>query len=73
MDAEDPLADNCCNRKLIECITYGFPLSETNSSFTLIIKAIEFIEFTRLMIAAEHEEVVGVFDLIGHHQTDAFE
>lgn len=25
------------------------------------------------MIAAEHEEVVGVFDLIGHHQTDAFE
>ena len=65
MNTEDPLTDDCCDREVIECIRYDFPCSQSESSFTLIEKSIEFIELAGLMIASEQKKSLWMFDFIG--------
>ena len=39
---------------------------------TLVIKSIEFVDLSRLVIASQQKEVFGIFDFIGKQKNDRF-
>lgn len=80
MHAENPIVDQCCNRKAIEDINERLPKFDRVSTFTCISHHITFVkepiklgDFLALMVAPQHEEVFRVFNFIASQEAESFD
>jgi hypothetical protein len=62
---EDLLINDCCNRQAVEAISERLPQLDIVPSLALIVEAIDTVDGGAFVIAAQDEEVFGIFDLVG--------
>jgi hypothetical protein len=67
---ENLLIDDCRNRKAVETVRERLPKLNIVPSLTLIVEAVDAVDGRAFVVAAQDEEVFGVFDLVGKEQTD---
>lgn len=73
MHAEDLLVDDGGNWEGVECLGEGFPHFDVVSALALVIKPINPIDTSALMISPQQEEILRVFNLIRQHKADRFQ
>lgn len=61
---EDLFIDNRSNRKTVEAICEGLPQLDVVSSLALVVEAVDTVDGGALVVTAEDEEVLWVFDLV---------
>ena len=64
MHTENLFVDNGRNGQTVETIREGFPQFDVVASFAFVVKAIYSVNARAFVIAAQNEEVFGVFNLI---------
>jgi hypothetical protein len=67
---EDLLIDDRCNGQAVEAVGEGLPKLDVVSSLALIVEPIDTVDGRAFVVAAEDEEVFGVFDLVCEEQAD---
>jgi hypothetical protein len=70
---EDLLIDNGGNWKTVEAVGEGLPQLDVISSLALIVETVDTVDRGALVVAAQNEEVLGVFDLVCQQETDGLE
>ena len=70
MHGENLLVDDCCNGQAVEAIGKGLPELDVVPSLALVIEAVDSVDRSALMVAAQDEEVFGVFYLVGQEEAD---
>ena len=70
MHGEDLLVDYGSNGKAIEAVCKCLPKFDIVSAFALVIKAVDAVYASTLMVSPQDEEVLRVFDLVGQQQAD---
>ena len=63
MHAENLLVDNSRDRKAVEAVGEGFPELDVVPALALVVKAVDAINGHTLVISAQDEEILGIFDL----------
>ena len=72
MDAENLVVDDGSHGEAVEALNKLLPQLQAVSSFALIVKAINPIDGTTLMVSSKEKEVFRVLDLVSHHETYNF-
>jgi hypothetical protein len=57
MNAEYAISDDRSGRQVPEGIADTLPNFNAEFAFALVVKAVDLVEFARLMVSSEHEEV----------------
>lgn len=70
MHGENLLVDDSGNWQAVEAIGEGLPELDVVSPLALIVEAVDAVDGGALVVAAEHEEVLGVLDLVREQQAD---
>ena len=70
MHGENLLVNDGSNWQAIEAIGEGLPKLDVVSSLALIVEAVDTVDGGALVVAAKHEEVLGVLDLVREEQAD---
>lgn len=73
MHGEDLLIDNGSNRQAVEAIGEGLPELDVVAALALIVEPVDTVDRGAFVVAAENEEVLGVFDLVRKQQADGLE
>lgn len=73
MHGEDLLIDDGGDRQAVEAVGKGLPQLDVVPPFALIVEPIDTVDRGTLVVAAQDEEVLGVFDLVGEQEADGFE
>jgi hypothetical protein len=73
MHCENLLVDDRRNGQAVEAVREGLPKLDVIPSLALIVKAIDTVDGGAFMVAAQDEEVFGVFDLVGKEQADSLQ
>ena len=73
MHAEDLLVDESSNGQTIEDITENSPESDWVSTFALIIEAIDTVDLSTFVVAAQQEKVLRVLDLVAQEKANRFD
>lgn len=68
MHAQNLVIDQRCDGHAVEDILELFPDTDGVAALALIVKAIDSINLTTLVIASQQEEVLLEFDLVGKEQ-----
>lgn len=58
---------------LVEQVSEHLPQFNIKPAFALIIKPLDAVDGRTFMVPTQHEEVVGLLDLVGHEQADDFD
>ena len=66
MHAEDSIVDERCHWKAVEAVDEKLPEFDVVASFTFIVEAVDTIDRGALMITPQKEEILWVFDFVGH-------
>jgi hypothetical protein len=61
---ENLLVDDSGNGKTVEAVGEGLPELDVVPSLALVVEAVDAVDGRALVVAAEDEEVLGVFDLV---------
>jgi hypothetical protein len=64
--AEDLLVDDGRERQHVEDVLELLPHLDVVSALALVVEAVDPVDRRALVIAAQHEKVLGVLDLVGH-------
>jgi hypothetical protein len=70
---EDLLVDNGGNRQAVEAIGKSLPELDVVSALALIVEPVDTVDRGAFVVAAENEEVFGIFDLVRKQQADGLE
>lgn len=73
MHGEDLLVDDSSDGEAVEAVCESLPKLDVVSSLALVVEAIDTVDGGALVVAAQDEEVLGVFDLIGQEQADGLQ
>ena len=73
MHREDLLVYDGRNRQAIEAVRERLPQLDVISALALVVEAVYTVDARAFVIAAEDEEIFGVFDFIRQEQADCFE
>jgi len=73
MDAQDLVLNDGAEWQTVKAVIEGFPDLEVVSLPAFVVEAINAIDRAALMIASEHEEVLGIFDFVGKKEADGFQ
>ena len=73
MHGEDLLINDGGDRQAVEAVGKGLPQLDVVPPFALIVEPIDAVDRGTLVVAAQDEEVLGVFDLVGEQEADGFE
>ena len=68
MHAEDFVVDQSGNRHAVEYILELLPHADGVATLAFVIESIDAIDLTALVIAAQQEEVLLEFDLVGEEE-----
>ena len=69
---KDFVFDYCCNRHAIEAGVEDFPQSYVISPLAMVVESVDSIYSGDLMIAAQNEEILRVFDFVSKKKADRF-
>jgi len=58
---------------LVKQVREHLPQFNIKPAFALVVEALNTINGRTLMVPTQHEEVVGLLDLVGHEQADDFD
>ncbi len=72
MHAENFLVNHGSNRKTIEHIAEYAPKSDRESTFALVIEAVDSVDLSTLVVSSKQEEVLRVLDFVAKEETDCF-
>ena len=64
MHCEDLLINDCCNGQAVETIGEGLPQLDVVSPFAFVVKPIDSVDGGALVVSAQNEEVLRIFDLV---------
>lgn len=70
MHGEDLLVDDGSNRKAVEAVGEGLPQLDVVPSLALVVEAVDAVDRGALVVAAQNEEVLGVFNLVCEEQAN---
>jgi hypothetical protein len=70
---EDFLVDDSGDGQAVETVCEGLPQLDVVATLTLVVEAVDAVDRRTLVVAAEHEEVLGVLDLVCEEQADGLE
>nr|POE77548.1 hypothetical protein CFP56_09195 [Quercus suber] len=70
---ENLLVDDGRNGQAVEAIGKGLPQLDVVTSLALVVKTVDTVDRSTFMIAAENEEILGIFDLVCQQQADGFQ
>jgi hypothetical protein len=70
---KDLFIDNGSAGKTVEAVGKGLPELDTETSFALVIKSIDPIDGSALVISTQNEKVFGVLDLVRQEQANGFQ
>lgn len=73
MHAQNFLVDDCAHGQTVKDVGEYFPEFDRVSSFTFIVKAINTVDLSTLVVAAEEEKVFRELDLITEEQSYSFD
>ncbi len=73
MHGEDLLVDYGSNWQAVEAIRKCFPQLDVIAALAFVIKAVNAVDGSALVVAAQDEEVLGVLDLVRQQQADGLE
>ena len=74
MDAKDPAVDDGSEAHVVKHLAAVAPYARAAVLFhALVVEAVHLGDLSRLVVAAEDEKVLGVFDLVGEEEADGFE
>jgi len=62
---EDLLVDDCCNGQAVETVRESFPKLDVVPPLALIVETVDAVDRSAFVVAAQDEEVFGVFNLVG--------
>jgi hypothetical protein len=62
---EDFLIDDCCNGQAVEAISERLPQLDIVPPLALVVEAVDTVDGGAFVIAAQDEEIFGIFDLVG--------
>jgi hypothetical protein len=62
---ENLLIDDCCNGQAVEAVRESLPKLDVIPSFAFIVESIDAVDGSAFVVAAQDEEIFGVFDLVG--------
>jgi hypothetical protein len=71
--AENLLVDNSRDRKAVEAVGECFPELDVVPALALVVKAVDVINGHTLVISAQDEEILGIFDLEREEKTNRLE
>jgi len=70
---EDLLVHYGRNGQAVEAVGERFPQLDVVSPFALIVESIYPVDGGTLVVAAQHEEVLGVLDLVSQKEADSLQ
>jgi hypothetical protein len=70
---ENLLIDDCCNGQAVEAVRESLPKLDVIPSFAFIVEPIDTVDGSAFVVAAQDEEIFGVFDLVCQEQADGLE
>ena len=73
MHGEDLLVDNGGNGQAVEAIGKSLPELDIVATLALIVESVDTVDRGAFVVAAEDEEVFGIFDLVRKQQADGLE
>lgn len=73
MHGEDLLVDDGGNGEAVEAVGECLPQLDVVAALALIIKAIDAVDGSTLVVSAEDKEVFGVLDLVRKQQADSLQ
>lgn len=62
---ENLLVDDCCDGQAVETIRERLPKLDVIPPLALIVEAVDAVDGGAFVVAAQDEEVFGVFNLVG--------
>ena len=68
MYTEDLVIDECSDGHAIEYVLEFFPHADGVATLAFVIESIDAIDLTALVIAAQQEEILLEFDLVGEEE-----
>jgi len=73
MHGEDLLIDDGSNGQAVEAVRKCFPQLNVVAALALVVEAIDAVDGSALVVAAQDEEVLGILDLVGQEEADGLE
>jgi len=70
--AENLLIDDCGDWQAVEAIGKGLPKLNIVTTFAFVVEPINSVDGGAFVVAAQNEEVLGIFDLVSEQQADGF-
>jgi hypothetical protein len=71
--AKDLLVNDGSAWEAVEAVGKGFPQLNTESSLALIIKSVDTVDGSTLVVTAKHEKVLWVLDFVSKQQANCFQ
>ena len=72
MHADDFVIDDSCTREAVKSVAKLLPDLDREPATALVIETVDAVDAGALMVAAEDEEIFGVFNLVGEKEADNF-
>mmetsp|Transcript_23177 Transcript_23177/g.37615 ORF Transcript_23177/g.37615 Transcript_23177/m.37615 type:complete len:263 (+) Transcript_23177:584-1372(+) len=73
MGAEYLLVDDRRAREAIEAIRKCFPQLDPEAALALVVESVNAVDRRALVITAQHEEILGVFNLVSEEEADGLQ
>lgn len=70
MHSKDFLIDDSGNRQAIEAVGECLPQLNVIPPLAFVVKPIDSVDRSTLMVSTKNKEVLGIFDLVRQEQTD---
>ena len=71
--SEDLLVDDSGDGKAVEAVGEGLPQLDVVPALALIVEAVYAVDGGALVVASQHEEVLGVLDFVCQEQADSLQ
>lgn len=73
MRAEDLLIDHGRARQAVEAIREGLPKLDPEAALALVVKAVNTIDGSALVVPPQDEEILGIFNLVRQEEANGLE
>jgi len=73
MHCEDFLIYDCSNRQAVEAVGKSLPQLDIVPTLTFVIEAVDTVDGSTFMVAAQDEKVFRILDLVGEEQTNCLQ
>lgn len=73
MHGEDLFVDNSGNGQAIEAVRKSLPQLDVVPSLALVVEPVDAVDRGTFVVAAQNEEVLGVFDLVRQQKADGLQ